>query len=73
MFFVCTYSTSIIRLHFRQIELDEFEDISFLSATLAWDDYLMCTFSEAVHTFESSFDQVVNLENNLNIIFHVHS
>lgn len=40
-----------------QIELDEFEDISFLSATLAWDDSSMCTFSEAVQTFESSFDQ----------------
>ncbi|KAH6797875.1 2-oxoglutarate decarboxylase/hydro-lyase/magnesium ion-binding protein [Perilla frutescens var. hirtella] len=40
-----------------QIELDEFEDISFLSATLAWDDSSMCSFSEAVQTFESSFDQ----------------
>ncbi|XP_047960192.1 protein PHYLLO, chloroplastic isoform X1 [Salvia hispanica] len=40
-----------------QIELDEFEDISFLSATLAWDDSSMCTFSEAVQTFESSFQQ----------------
>lgn len=59
MFVLCTYRTSIIRLHFQQIELDEFEDISFLSATLAWDDSSMCTFSEAVQTFESSFDQVV--------------
>ncbi|KAL8518400.1 hypothetical protein ACS0TY_009692 [Phlomoides rotata] len=40
-----------------QIELDEFEDISFLSVTLAWDDSSICTFSEAVHTFENTFDQ----------------
>lgn len=59
MFVLCTYRTSIIRLYFQQIELDEFEDISFLSATLAWDDSSMCTFSEAIQTFESSFDQVV--------------
>ncbi|KAK4479848.1 hypothetical protein RD792_015391 [Penstemon davidsonii] len=40
-----------------QIELDEFEDISFLIATLAWDDSSMCTFTEAVRLFELSFDQ----------------
>ncbi|KAK4410396.1 protein PHYLLO, chloroplastic [Sesamum angolense] len=39
------------------IELDEFDDISFLVATLAWDGSSMCTFSEAVQTFEISFDQ----------------
>ncbi|KAL2234920.1 UNVERIFIED_CONTAM: Protein PHYLLO, chloroplastic [Sesamum indicum] len=39
------------------IELDEFDDISFLVATLAWDDSSMCTFREAVQTFEVSFDQ----------------
>lgn len=48
-----------MRLHFQQIELDEFEDISFLSVTLAWDDSSVCTFIEAVHTFENTFDQVV--------------
>ncbi|XP_073287012.1 protein PHYLLO, chloroplastic isoform X2 [Primulina huaijiensis] len=40
-----------------QIELDEFEDISFLSATLAWDDSSICTFTEAVQKFELAFDQ----------------
>ncbi|KAG8366507.1 hypothetical protein BUALT_Bualt17G0087200 [Buddleja alternifolia] len=40
-----------------QIELDEFEDISFLVATLAWDDSSMCTFNEVVQTFELSFNQ----------------
>ncbi|PIN25904.1 Isochorismate synthase [Handroanthus impetiginosus] len=43
-----------------QIELDEFEDISFLNATLAWDDSSMCTFSEAVQTFELAFEQARN-------------
>lgn len=38
--------------------MDEFEDISFLSATLAWDDSSICTFTEAVNKFELSFDQV---------------
>ncbi|KAL0396872.1 UNVERIFIED_CONTAM: protein PHYLLO, chloroplastic [Sesamum calycinum] len=47
----------IIKLSLQQIELDEFDDISFLVATLAWDDSSMCTFSEAVQTFEISFDQ----------------
>ncbi|KAK6133984.1 hypothetical protein DH2020_032275 [Rehmannia glutinosa] len=40
-----------------QIELDEFEDIPFLIATLAWDDSSMCTFNEAVQRFELTFDQ----------------
>ncbi|KAL6529268.1 hypothetical protein OROGR_014891 [Orobanche gracilis] len=40
-----------------QIELDEFEDIPFLIATLAWDDSSICTFSEAVERFELAFDQ----------------
>ncbi|KAL6564675.1 hypothetical protein OROMI_016125 [Orobanche minor] len=44
------------------IELDEFEDIPFLIATLAWDDSSICmfseaTFSEAVERFELAFDQ----------------
>ncbi|KAL8035297.1 hypothetical protein ABFS82_12G085600 [Erythranthe guttata] len=40
-----------------QIELDEFEDISFLHATLAWDDSSLCTFTETVQKFELAFDQ----------------
>ncbi|KAL3654341.1 hypothetical protein CASFOL_004022 [Castilleja foliolosa] len=40
-----------------QIELDEFEDIPFLAATLAWDDSSICTFSEAVQRLELAFDQ----------------
>ncbi|KAK4430131.1 protein PHYLLO, chloroplastic [Sesamum alatum] len=44
-------------LHIPHIELDEFDDISFLIATLAWDDSSMCTFSEAVQTFGVTFEQ----------------
>ncbi|XP_051146167.1 protein PHYLLO, chloroplastic [Andrographis paniculata] len=40
-----------------QIELDEFDDITFLIATIAWDDSSLCSFSEAVQTFERTFDQ----------------
>ncbi|XP_065879910.1 protein PHYLLO, chloroplastic isoform X2 [Euphorbia lathyris] len=41
-----------------EIELDEHEDISLLSATLAWDDAFFCTFKQAVESFESSIYQV---------------
>ncbi|GER31893.1 2-succinyl-5-enolpyruvyl-6-hydroxy-3-cyclohexene-1-carboxylate synthase [Striga asiatica] len=43
-----------------QIELDEFEDIPFLTATLAWDDSSICTFSEAVRRFELALDQAMH-------------
>ncbi|KAL0380681.1 UNVERIFIED_CONTAM: protein PHYLLO, chloroplastic [Sesamum angustifolium] len=52
------------------IELDEFDDISFLVATLAWDDSSMCTFSEAVQTFEISFDQARHSCVNLSPLIH---
>ncbi|CAK9181626.1 unnamed protein product [Ilex paraguariensis] len=40
-----------------QIELDEFEGISMLATTLAWDDCLLCTFEEAVQTYEFALYQ----------------
>lgn len=49
------------KLSIQQIELDEFDDIPFLIATIAWDDSSMCTLSEAVQTFERTFDQVIIL------------
>ncbi|XVE74433.1 hypothetical protein DITRI_Ditri12bG0017000 [Diplodiscus trichospermus] len=39
------------------IELDEHEDISILAATLAWSDSCMCTFDQAIHSFESALYQ----------------
>ncbi|WCJ35750.1 2-succinyl-5-enolpyruvyl-6-hydroxy-3-cyclohexene-1-carboxylate synthase [Euphorbia peplus] len=41
-----------------EIELDEHEDVSLLSATLAWDDASFCTFKQAIESFESSIYQV---------------
>ncbi|XP_050226145.1 protein PHYLLO, chloroplastic isoform X2 [Mercurialis annua] len=40
-----------------EIELDEHEDVSILSATLAWDDASFCTFKQAIQSFESSIYQ----------------
>eukprot|EP00257_Ricinus_communis_P024903 XP_025012317.1 protein PHYLLO, chloroplastic isoform X2 [Ricinus communis] len=40
-----------------QIELHEHEDVSVLSATLAWDDAFFCTFKQAIQSFESSIYQ----------------
>ncbi|KAL2484725.1 Protein PHYLLO [Abeliophyllum distichum] len=52
------HETGSFYLFIPQIELDEYEDISILLATLAWNDSSICTFSEAVKKFELSFDQV---------------
>ncbi|OAY31236.2 hypothetical protein MANES_14G092500v8 [Manihot esculenta] len=41
-----------------EIELDEHEDFSILSATLAWDAALFCTFKQAIQSFESSIYEV---------------
>ncbi|XP_004237229.1 protein PHYLLO, chloroplastic isoform X1 [Solanum lycopersicum] len=40
-----------------QIELVEFEGASILSAMVAWNDTCMCTFEEALQTYESSLLQ----------------
>ncbi|KAH9707762.1 protein PHYLLO [Citrus sinensis] len=41
-----------------QIELRELDDISILAATLAWSNGMVCTFEQAIQSFESSFCQV---------------
>ncbi|XP_006437819.2 protein PHYLLO, chloroplastic [Citrus clementina] len=41
-----------------QIELRELDDISILAATLAWSNGMVCTFEQAIRSFESSFCQV---------------
>lgn len=43
-----------------QIELDECEDVSILSATLAWSGPSSCPFEEALVSFESSSQQVIS-------------
>ncbi|XP_056164428.1 protein PHYLLO, chloroplastic isoform X3 [Syzygium oleosum] len=43
-----------------QIELDECEDVSILSATLAWSGPSSCPFEEALVSFESSSHQVIS-------------
>ncbi|XP_021292917.1 protein PHYLLO, chloroplastic isoform X1 [Herrania umbratica] len=40
------------------IELDEHEDISILAATLAWSDSCLCTFEQAIRSYESALYQV---------------
>ncbi|RVW44640.1 hypothetical protein CK203_086916 [Vitis vinifera] len=40
-----------------QIELDEDEGISILSATLAWSDSPLSTFEESIHSYELSLYQ----------------
>ncbi|KAL7259819.1 hypothetical protein ACSBR1_005646 [Camellia fascicularis] len=41
-----------------EIELDELEGISNLAATLVWDDSSLCTFEEAVQSYELALYQV---------------
>ncbi|KAL7232741.1 hypothetical protein ACSBR2_010699 [Camellia fascicularis] len=41
-----------------EIELDELEGISNLAATLVWDDSSLCTFEEAVQSFELALYQL---------------
>ncbi|GAY61268.1 hypothetical protein CUMW_208620, partial [Citrus unshiu] len=43
-----------------QIELRELDDISILAATLAWSNGMVCTFEQAIQSFESSFCQLDN-------------
>ncbi|XVE91706.1 hypothetical protein REPUB_Repub01dG0034000 [Reevesia pubescens] len=39
------------------IELDEHNDISILAATLAWSDSCLCTFEQAIHSYEAALYQ----------------
>lgn len=39
------------------IELDEYEDVSILAATLVWSDSCSCTFENAIHSYESAYYQ----------------
>ncbi|KAH9772174.1 protein PHYLLO [Citrus sinensis] len=41
-----------------QIELKELDDISILAVTLAWSNGMVCTFEQAIQSFESSFCQM---------------
>ncbi|XP_023512020.1 protein PHYLLO, chloroplastic isoform X3 [Cucurbita pepo subsp. pepo] len=41
-----------------QIELNEYEGVSVLSATLAWSEAFPCTFEEALHSLGSSIYQI---------------
>ncbi|KAI4302200.1 hypothetical protein MLD38_037978 [Melastoma candidum] len=43
-----------------QIELDEFEDLSLLTATLAWSEPSVYSFDEAILSFESSLQQAMD-------------
>ncbi|KAL6349813.1 hypothetical protein AAG906_001700 [Vitis piasezkii] len=43
-----------------QIELDEDEGISILSATLAWSDSPLSTFEESIHSYELSLYQALH-------------
>ena len=47
-----------MRILYWQIELDEDEGISILSATLAWSDSPLSTFEESIHSYELSLYQV---------------
>ncbi|CAL8994804.1 unnamed protein product [Prunus brigantina] len=40
-----------------QIELHEYEGTSILAATIAWSDSSLCTFEDAVHSYELCFNQ----------------
>ncbi|XP_071926844.1 protein PHYLLO, chloroplastic-like isoform X2 [Coffea arabica] len=51
------HETGSFYLFIPQIELDEFEDTSILAATLAWNDSSLCTFYEAIQTYELSLFQ----------------
>ncbi|KAK8309972.1 hypothetical protein V6Z12_D02G156700 [Gossypium hirsutum] len=42
------------------IELDEHEDISILAATLVWSDSCLCTFEQAIHSYESALYQATS-------------
>ncbi|XP_059655618.1 protein PHYLLO, chloroplastic isoform X4 [Cornus florida] len=52
------HETGSYFLFIPQIELDEFEDISILAATLAWIDSSLCTFESAVESYHISLSQV---------------
>ncbi|KAG6654050.1 hypothetical protein CIPAW_05G119100 [Carya illinoinensis] len=40
-----------------QIELDEHDGVSILAATIAWNDSSLCSFEEALHSYEFSLKQ----------------
>ncbi|MED6108668.1 hypothetical protein PIB30_026234 [Stylosanthes scabra] len=42
-----------------EIELDELESISILTVTLAWDEFSLSTFEEALHSLENSLNQII--------------
>lgn len=44
----------------QEIELDEHEDISILAATLVWSDSCLCTFEQAIHSYESALYQATS-------------
>ncbi|EPS67916.1 hypothetical protein M569_06857, partial [Genlisea aurea] len=46
-----------VHLFIPQIELDEYEDMSFLVATLAWDNSSFCTHGEALQALQIAYDQ----------------
>ncbi|KAK9277137.1 hypothetical protein L1049_006676 [Liquidambar formosana] len=50
--------TGSFYLFIPQVELDEHDGISILAATLVWSDSSLCTFGEALHSFELSLQQV---------------
>ncbi|GFZ16202.1 2-oxoglutarate decarboxylase/hydro-lyase/magnesium ion-binding protein [Actinidia rufa] len=52
------HSRGSFYLFIPEIELSEFEGISMLAATLVWDDSSLCTFEEAIQSYESALHQV---------------
>ena len=43
---------------FHQIELHEFEEVTILVVTLAWNNVSICSFEEAIQAYEFSLYQV---------------
>ncbi|XP_057478284.1 protein PHYLLO, chloroplastic isoform X2 [Actinidia eriantha] len=52
------HSRGSFYLFIPEIELSEFEGISMLAATLVWDDSSLCTFEEAIQSYEAALHQV---------------
>ncbi|KAI7986588.1 Plasma membrane ATPase 1 [Camellia lanceoleosa] len=48
------------RISVPKIELDELEGISNLAATLVWDDSSLCTFEEAIQSYELALYQATH-------------
>ncbi|KAF9592543.1 hypothetical protein IFM89_015564, partial [Coptis chinensis] len=51
------HATDALYFLIPQIELDDYEGVSLLGATLAWDDYTICTFDKAIRSFKLSLYQ----------------